>query len=103
MAPRAGDDAPLDSRDQLVAALEAGCKPTDEWRIGTEHEKFPFYANNHAPVPYGGERGIATWTAPAAGLYTVYLTLSDGRSLFQNEIAILIQDPESGGDADEGE
>ena len=30
----------------------------DEWRVGTEHEKIPFYAADHAPVPYEGERGI---------------------------------------------
>jgi glutamate--cysteine ligase len=29
-----------------------------DWRIGTEHEKFGFYRQGHAPVPYDGERGI---------------------------------------------
>lgn len=42
----------------------------------------------------GGDRGIATWTAPEEGLYKVFLTLSDGTSLFQNEISLLIQAPE---------
>ena len=41
----------------------------------------------------GGERGIATWTAQEEGLYTVFLTLSDGSSLFQREIRLLIQSP----------
>jgi glutamate--cysteine ligase len=44
--------------DELVDYLAAGCKPRDHWRIGTEHEKFPFYVDGNAPVPYGGERGI---------------------------------------------
>ena len=48
----------IESRDELVAYLEAGCKPKSEWRIGTEHEKFGFYRRGHAPVPYEGERGI---------------------------------------------
>jgi glutamate--cysteine ligase len=48
----------ITSRDELVAYLEAGSKPKSEWRIGTEHEKFGFYRENYAPVPYAGERGI---------------------------------------------
>jgi hypothetical protein len=34
------DDTPIESRHQLAAYLESGCKPRDAWRIGTEHEKF---------------------------------------------------------------
>ena len=36
------DMTPLQSRDELVAWLEAGVKPASEFRIGTEHEKTPF-------------------------------------------------------------
>ena len=36
------DMTPLQSRDELVAWLEAGVKPPSEFRIGTEHEKTPF-------------------------------------------------------------
>ncbi len=46
------------SRDALVAWLEAGCKPAGPFRIGTEHEKIPFYRADHSPVPYGGDKGI---------------------------------------------
>ena len=28
--------------DQLAGYLESGCKPAEDWRIGTEHEKFGF-------------------------------------------------------------
>ena len=49
---------PVERRDELVAWLESGCKPKAEWRIGTEHEKFPFTIQRHDPVPYGGPRGI---------------------------------------------
>jgi glutamate--cysteine ligase len=52
------DMTPIQSRDELVAWLEAGCKPKSEFRIGTEHEKFPFTVGDHAPVPYEGPRGI---------------------------------------------
>ena len=55
----AGPQGPtIESRDELVAYLEAGNKPMTDWRIGTEHEKFGFYRQGHAPVPYDGERGI---------------------------------------------
>lgn len=49
---------PITSRDDLVAALSRGEKPRADWRIGTEHEKFPFHTSDHSPVPYGGEHGI---------------------------------------------
>ncbi|UTD26655.1 glutamate--cysteine ligase [Bradyrhizobium sp. WD16] len=52
------DMTPLQSRDDLVAWLEAGCKPAAEFRIGTEHEKTPFTLDGHRPVPYAGGRGI---------------------------------------------
>ncbi|MEM9618741.1 MAG: glutamate--cysteine ligase [Pseudomonadota bacterium] len=52
-------DAPLiESNDQLTAYLAAGCKPKNEWRIGTEHEKFVFCRTSLEPVPYDGETGI---------------------------------------------
>jgi glutamate--cysteine ligase len=52
------DMTPLQSRDELVAWLEAGVKPRSEFRIGTEHEKTPFTLLEHRPVPYEGARGI---------------------------------------------
>jgi glutamate--cysteine ligase len=41
-----------------VEFLEQGCKPRDAWRIGTEHEKFPFLTDTLTPVPYDGPRSI---------------------------------------------
>ena len=57
MARDTSDETPIAGRDALVATLEAGCKPREAWRIGTEHEKFPFYTADHAPVPYEGADG----------------------------------------------
>ncbi|MCB1475275.1 MAG: glutamate--cysteine ligase [Rhodobiaceae bacterium] len=54
------DATPLDNRAALVEYLEAGCKPRQAWRIGTEHEKFGFYVADKSPVPYGGTRGVRT-------------------------------------------
>jgi glutamate--cysteine ligase len=49
---------PIESRDELVAWFEAGSKPRENFRIGTEHEKFAFTLERHDPVPYAGPRGI---------------------------------------------
>ena len=48
-------------RRQLVEYLEQGCKPREQWRIGTEHEKFVFRLADHRPVPYEGEDGIGAF------------------------------------------
>jgi glutamate--cysteine ligase len=58
MARDVVDSEVVESRDALVAWLEAGCKPAGPFRVGTEHEKIPFYRADHSPVPYGGDRGI---------------------------------------------
>src|SRR5215469_398527 len=52
------DMTPLNTRDELVAWFEQGCKPKSQFRIGTEHEKFAFTVEAHRPVPYEGRRGI---------------------------------------------
>lgn len=52
------DMTPLQSRDELVAWIEAGIKPPADFRIGTEHEKTPFSLEGHRPIPYEGARGI---------------------------------------------
>jgi glutamate--cysteine ligase len=52
------DMTPIETRDELVAWLEAGCKPKAHWRVGTEHEKFAFTVDAHRPVPYAGRCSI---------------------------------------------
>ncbi len=49
---------PISSRDDLVEWFAVGCKPKDQWRIGTEHEKIVFRTDDLRPVPYEGPRGI---------------------------------------------
>jgi glutamate--cysteine ligase len=48
----------ITSRDQLLTYMEAGCKPREDWRIGTEHEKFAFTREDLRPLPYHGARSI---------------------------------------------
>ncbi|KFI29484.1 glutamate--cysteine ligase [Haematobacter missouriensis] len=55
--PQSGG-GPIENRAALADYLASGCKPPSEWRIGTEHEKFGFLTDSHAPLPYDGERSI---------------------------------------------
>ena len=50
--------AVVENKDELIAYLAGGEKPKQDWRIGTEHEKFGFDQQNLRPLPYEGERGI---------------------------------------------
>lgn len=60
LSPEQKSDAPvIESRDELVSYIAQGEKPRAGWRIGTEHEKFPFYTGTHRPVPYEGPNGIS--------------------------------------------
>ncbi|MEM6712534.1 MAG: glutamate--cysteine ligase [Pseudomonadota bacterium] len=58
MARDSDDATPLEGRDALIAYLQGGEKTPDAFRIGTEHEKFPFTLSGHKPVPYEGPNGI---------------------------------------------
>ena len=56
--PQSGG-GPIESFAQLAGLLDSGNKPKAAWRIGTEHEKFGFLKDSHAPLPYAGERSIS--------------------------------------------
>ncbi len=52
------DLAPISDIGELVAYLAEGARAPDEWRIGTEHEKFGFRNDDLRPPTYEGARGI---------------------------------------------
>ncbi len=79
MARDASDATPVESRDQLVLAIESGSKPRSQWRVGTEHEKFGFTLDGHAPVPYEGPRGIRRLLEAMEGLLGWQPIEDDGR------------------------
>lgn len=54
----AKDDPIIESRDQLVAPMQAGEKPKSDWRIGTEHEKLVFFRADHRAPGYDEPAGI---------------------------------------------
>lgn len=54
----AGEERLIESREQLVAPMQAGEKPVSAWRIGTEHEKLVYSRTDfHAPS-YDEPHGI---------------------------------------------
>jgi glutamate--cysteine ligase len=52
MARDVVDSTAIETRDDLVSWFEAGCKEHSSFRLGTEHEKVPFYRADTCPVPY---------------------------------------------------
>jgi len=54
MARDVSDSTPIGSKDELISWIAAGEKPASAFRLGTEHEKFPFYRDDLSPVPYEG-------------------------------------------------
>ena len=48
----------ITNKDQLVDWVASGAKPSGEWRIGNEHEKFLFHRDGLRPVAYDGDQGI---------------------------------------------
>jgi len=57
-APPKSRGEPITSKRQLVEYIEQGCKPIEQWRIGTEHEKFAFDRKTLRRLPYEGANGI---------------------------------------------
>ena len=57
-APAQPSVEPITGKAQLVAYLESGSKPPERWRIGTEHEKFAYTADDLKPLAYEGPRGV---------------------------------------------
>ncbi len=50
-----GEGPRIETKAQLIAHIAAGEKPADQFRLGTEHEKFGFTKDGHRPLPYEGE------------------------------------------------
>ncbi len=58
--PGDADATPITSLKQLADYLAAGCKPAEQFRLGTEHEKFGFRHADLSTPPYepaGGQPG----------------------------------------------
>jgi glutamate--cysteine ligase len=55
--PQSGG-GPIEHHDQLAQYLADGCKPKEDWRIGTEHEKFGYIKDTLEPLPFDGKQSI---------------------------------------------
>jgi len=55
--PQSGG-GPIERHEQMAEYLAEGCKPKEDWRIGTEHEKFGYCKDTLLPLPYEGNRSI---------------------------------------------
>jgi glutamate--cysteine ligase len=55
-----GEDPLIESRADLIALFSGGEKPVENWRIGTEHEKFVYRTNDHGAPSYEESSGIHT-------------------------------------------
>jgi glutamate--cysteine ligase len=81
--PQSGG-GPIENFAQLADYMAAGCKPKDQWRLGTEHEKFGYLTDTLAPLPYAGPRSISAlfdglaarfgWTPVREGEHVIGLT-----------------------------
>jgi glutamate--cysteine ligase len=58
----------ISDKEQLVDYIASGCKPKENWRIGTEHEKFAFDLQTLKPLPYRGDAGQADIKSLLEGL-----------------------------------
>ena len=84
------NESPIESKQQLIDYVDSGCKPEDQWRIGTEHEKFGFNLQTLQPLPYEGPAGIQAmleglqrfaWQPVVEAGKVIMLTLPDGCSV----------------------
>ena len=80
--------ATLENKDQLISYFTDGFKPKSEWRIGTEHEKFPFLKESLRPVPYEGASSIR---ALLEGLRDQF----GWQGVYEGEHIIALSDPHS--------
>jgi glutamate--cysteine ligase len=54
------NDPVIESREQLVAPMQRGEKPRENWRIGTEHEKFVYSTRDYHALPMRNRAASAT-------------------------------------------
>jgi glutamate--cysteine ligase len=57
-APPTTRGEPITSKRQMIEYIAQGSKPREQWRIGTEHEKFGFNQRDLRPLPYEGPAGV---------------------------------------------
>lgn len=73
--------ATVNSAQELSEYLASGCKPKDQWRLGTEHEKFGFTIDDLRPLPYSGDRSILAILTGLAEQFSWQVVHEDGLAI----------------------
>ena len=79
MARDVVDETPIENIDVLIDWIAEGCKPEEDFRIGTEHEKFGFRLGTYEPIPYEGKDGIEALLRSMETLLDWEAITDDGR------------------------
>lgn len=79
MARDVVDETPIESVNELVDWIAEGCKPVEDFRIGTEHEKFGFRPDTNQPIPYEGPDGIEALLCAMEKLLGWEAIMDDGK------------------------
>jgi glutamate--cysteine ligase len=89
-SPSSVAESPITDRRELVEYIAGGERVRDDWRIGTEHEKFGFRFDDLRPPEFDGERGIEAllkglvrfgWDPVEEAGRVIALTRGDGASV----------------------
>jgi glutamate--cysteine ligase len=83
----------VESKDELVAYFEAGARPREQWRVGTEYEKVAVSAEDGRAVPFSGPGGIEQMLRLLAERFQWEVQEEHGRvlSLKRGEVRITIE------------
>lgn len=71
----------IEQVDDLLEYMASGSRPADQWRLGTEHEKFGFTRNDLRPLPHAGERGIEVILTSLAEKFSWRPVLENGLTI----------------------
>ena len=80
---------PILDKSDFVQWLASKETPKQEWRIGTEHEKFLFHKGSFRPVAYEGQSGIGQLLNNLAARH-------GWQSIYENENVIALRDNDGG-------
>ena len=80
----------ITSKDELVAWFSQGSKPPENWRIGTEHEKFMVNRANFAQLPYDDAQNP---NAPTIRYLLEGLTKFGWNPVLENDLPIALSHP----------
>lgn len=70
----------IENVQELSDYLASGCKPKQDWAIGTEHEKFGFSWSDLKPLPYDGDCSVRAMLEGLAHKFS-WQTIYEGENL----------------------